>query len=262
MAEEFEGKVALITGGARGIGYASARMLAQGGASLVLVDIDGARVAAAAAQLIRETGAPAIGVKADITSETDVHAMVQAATDKFSAVDVYISSAAVLDDKLFLQSQPADWGRMLDVCLRGPMLCLHALLPSMLERKYGRVVCLASDSAKTGQARLSYYAAAKAGLIALIKSIAQEVGAAGVTLNVVSPGATNTELRQAREASLRAQMGEEKYQRRVRTVLKMYPTGRLGEPDDIAAAVAFLAGERAAWITGQVLSVNGGFSMV
>jgi len=141
------------------------------------------------------------------------------------------------------------------------MLCMHALLPQMMERKYGRIVCLASDSARLGQARLSYYAAAKGGVIALVKSIAQEVGKSGVTLNVVSPGATNTELRQEREASMREQMGEEKYQRRVSTVLKMYPTGRIGEPIDIANAICFLASEEASWITGQVLSVNGGFAM-
>ena len=98
-------------------------------------------------------------------------------------------------------------------------------------------------------------------MIALVKSIAQEIGSSGVTLNVVSPGATNTELRQEREAGLLKQMGEEKYKRRQQTVVRMYPLGRIGEPDDAAAAVAFLASDQAAWITGQVLSVNGGFAM-
>jgi NAD(P)-dependent dehydrogenase (short-subunit alcohol dehydrogenase family) len=131
----------------------------------------------------------------------------------------------------------------------------------MVSRGYGRVVCLASDSARIGQARLSYYAAAKAGVIALVKSVAQEVGGKGVTLNVVSPGATNTPLRQAREAQMLEQMGEEKYARRQKSVLKLYPTGRIGEPEDIGAAIAFLASAEAGWITGQVLSVNGGFVM-
>jgi NAD(P)-dependent dehydrogenase (short-subunit alcohol dehydrogenase family) len=167
----------------------------------------------------------------------------------------------VLDDKLFMESSPADWKRMIDVCLYGPFHCLHAVLPGMSKRGYGRIVCMASDSARLGQARLSYYAAAKAGVIALVKSVAQEVGAQGITLNVVSPGATNTELRQEREKSMREQMGEEKYARRVQTVLKMYPTRRIGEPDDVAAMVAFLASDRAGWITGQVVSVNGGFAM-
>ena len=261
MAQRFDGKVALITGGARGIGYATARMMAQGGAKLALVDINGEQAVASAAKLAAETGTQAIGVKTDVTSEADVLAMVQTVTEKLGAVDIYVSSAAVLDDKLFLDSKPADWHRMIDVCLYGPMLCLHALLPGMVQRGYGRVICLASDSARLGQARLSYYAAAKGGVIAWVKSIAQEVGKSGVTLNIVSPGATNTELRMDREASMRAQMGEEKYQRRVQTVLRRYPTGRIGEPDDIAAAISFLASGEASWITGQVMSVNGGFAM-
>jgi len=151
---------------------------------------------------------------------------------------------------------------MLKVCLFGPMLCMRAILPGMVERKFGRVVCMASDSARLGQARLSYYAAAKGGVIALVKSVAQEVGRSGVTMNVVSPGATNTELRQEREESLLKQMGQEKFDRRLKTILKMYPTGRLGEPEDIAAMITFLMSDQAGWVTGQVISVNGGFVML
>ncbi len=261
MDLRFDGKVALITGGARGIGYATARILAQGGAKLAIIDINGEQAHASAAKLAQETNTRTIGIRADVTSETEIRAMAQKVAEDLGAVDIFVSSAAIADDKLFLESQSADWRRMLDVCLYGPMLCLHALLPGMVARRYGRVVCLASDSARLGQARLSYYAAAKGGVIALVKSIAQEVGKSGVTLNVVSPGATNTELRQEREASLRAQMGDEKYQRRVQNVLRMYPAGRLGEPDDIAATIGFLASKEASWITGQVLSVNGGFAM-
>jgi NAD(P)-dependent dehydrogenase (short-subunit alcohol dehydrogenase family) len=109
---------------------------------------------------------------------------------------------------------------------------------------------------------LSYYAAAKGGVIALVKSVAQEVGRSGVTMNVVSPGATNTELRQEREESLLKQMGQEKFDRRLKTILKMYPTGRLGEPEDIAAMITFLMSDQAGWVTGQVISVNGGFVML
>jgi len=261
MDIQFTGKTVLITGGARGIGYASATLFARAGASVALADINGDLAQASAARLAKETGARTLGVKADVTSERDVVSMVESVRAELAPVDVFVSSAAILDDKLFLESEVKDWRRMIDVCLFGPMLCLRALLPEMMERKYGRIVCLASDSARLGQARLSYYAAAKAGVIALVKSVAQEVGKSGVTLNVVSPGATNTELRQEREAGMREQMGEEKYQRRVATVLKMYPTGRVGEPADIANAICFLASEQASWITGQVLSVNGGFAM-
>ena len=260
MELRFDGKVALITGGARGIGYAAAKIFAEGGAKVGLVDINGELVEKSAAKLASETGAQAIGIRADVTSEADVDAMANAA-GKLGPVDIFVSSAAILDEKLFLESQSPDWRRMIDVCLYGPMICLHRLLPDMVSRRYGRVVCLASDAARLGQARLSYYAAAKGGVIALVKSLAQEVGKSGVTLNIVSPGATNTELRQDREARLRAEMGEEKYARRTQSVLRFYPTGRLGEPQDIASAIAFLASAEASWITGQVLSVNGGYAM-
>ncbi len=253
-------RVVLITGGARGIGFEAARLFAAEGAKLALADINGAAADAAARRLI-DLGAKAIGIGADITSSARCAEMLARVEDALGPLSVVVNSAAVLDDKTFLESSPADWKRTVNVCLYGAMNVLHATLPGMVERKFGRVVCIASDSAKLGQARLSYYAAAKAGVIALVKSVAQEVGGAGVTLNVVSPGATNTELRQEREAGLRASMGEEKYARRVKSVLKMYPTGRIGEPNDIANAILFLSSASAGWVTGQVLSVNGGFTM-
>jgi len=254
-------RVTVITGGARGIGFAAARMLGSMGDRVILADLNGELAQASAARLAAETGVEALGLRTDISEPTDVERLTAAVQSRFGRIDVLINSAAVLDDKLFLASRPDDWQRIIDVCLYGPMHVMHAVLPGMVDRRYGRVVCMASDAARLGQARLSYYAAAKAGVIALVKSIAQEIGSSGVTLNVVSPGATNTELRQEREAGLRKQMGEEKYKRRQQTVVRMYPLGRIGEPDDAAAAVAFLASDRAAWITGQVLSVNGGFAM-
>ncbi len=228
---------------------------------MVLADLDGARAEAGAERLSRETGCVALGLEVDIADVSRVDDMLASAVAQIGPVDVLVNSAAILDDKTFLGSEPADWRRMIDVCLHGPMNVMHAVLPGMVDRGYGRIVCLASDAARLGQARLSYYAAAKAGVIALVKSVAQEVGRSGVTLNVVSPGATNTELRQEREANLRAQMGEDKYAQRQKTVLRMYPLGRIGEPEDAAAAIAFLASDDAGWITGQVLSVNGGFAM-
>jgi NAD(P)-dependent dehydrogenase (short-subunit alcohol dehydrogenase family) len=253
-------RVVLITGGARGIGFATAQLFAAEGARLALVDIDEAAAQAAATRL-EQAGARALGVGADISSNEQCAAMLQRAEAALGPVNVVVNSAAVLDDKTFLESSPTDWKRMVDVCLFGAMNVLHTTLPGMVERRFGRVVCMASDSFRLGQARLSYYAAAKAGVVALVKSVAQEVGGAGVTLNIVSPGATNTELRQAREVGMRASMGEEKYARRVKSVLKMYPTGRIGEPADVASAILYLCSAQASWVTGQVLSVNGGFTM-
>lgn len=258
MDNEFNGKVAFITGGARGIGLAAASALAAGGAKLALVDINADALNQACAGL---PNASAIGLTTDISKPEQVEHAVGETIRRLGRIDIFINSAAILADKLFLESSFQDWDRMFKICLYGTMSCLSAILPGMIERRYGRVICLASDAARVGQARLSYYAAAKAAVIALVKSVAQEIGGSGVTLNVVSPGATNTPLRQEREQNLRAQMGEEKYQRRVATVLRMYPLARLGEPDDIASAIVFLASDRASWITGQVLSVNGGFVM-
>jgi NAD(P)-dependent dehydrogenase (short-subunit alcohol dehydrogenase family) len=254
------GKAALVAGGASGIGAETARLLAAEGARVAIADRDAPAAEALAAEL-RAAGAEALAVAVDITRREAVAAMAAQVQGAFGAVDVLVHSAGLAGDKLFVESQPEDWQREIDVNLVGPMLCTQALLPAMIERRSGRIVAIASDSARAGQARLSYYAAAKAGAIAFIKSLAQEVGRYGITANVVSPSATNTPLRVRREEGFRQSMGEAAYAERVRRVLRMYPLGRLGEPGDVAAAVAYLASERAAWITGQVLSVNGGFIM-
>ena len=255
------GRCAVITGGARGIGFATARALAAEGAKIALVDIDEDGIEAGARRLADECGAAAIAAVADISSPRAVAEMVEKVSAALGAPDILVNSAAVLDNKTFVESAPGDWERMLAVCLKGPMNVMHALLPSMIERVFGRMVFLASDAARVGQARLSYYAAAKGGVVALVKSVAQEVGQHGITMNVVSPGATNTELRQAREIEIRNAMGDEKYADYTRKVVRRYPMGRVGEPDDIAGMIAYLVSDRAGWTTGQVISVNGGFVM-
>jgi NAD(P)-dependent dehydrogenase (short-subunit alcohol dehydrogenase family) len=254
---DFTGRSALVTGAARGIGLACAKALHEGGAKVALADCNGEEVAAAA----RALSPSAMAVTVDVGDAQSVAKMVEDVEDSFGEIDIFVNSAAVIDNSLFLESGPRDWERILRVDLFGAMLCLKAILPGMVSRAYGRVVYLASDSALVGQARLSYYAAAKGGVIALIKSVAQEVGSAGVTLNVVSPGATNTPLRAQRDADLRAQLGEERFRSREKKILARYPVGRLGTPEDVAHAVAFLSTEQSSWVTGQVLSVNGGFLM-
>jgi NAD(P)-dependent dehydrogenase (short-subunit alcohol dehydrogenase family) len=253
---------AVVFGAAQGIGFATCQLLAKDCDGLALIDIDKEAAQRAADKLaINGAKAKLLALGADITKTDAVAAARDEINKAWGASSILINSAAIVDDKLFLDSTPADWDRVLRVCLYGPMNILHEFLPSMAANRYGRVVCMASDSYKLGQARLSYYAAAKGGVVALVKSLAQELGRSGVNLNVVSPGATNTEMRRAREEKMLAEIGPEKYERRQKAVLKMYPLGRLGEPHDIAAAVHFLTTDNAAWITGQVLSVNGGFSM-
>jgi NAD(P)-dependent dehydrogenase (short-subunit alcohol dehydrogenase family) len=255
-----ENRVAIITGGVQGIGLQIAHELAQAGVQLALADVNVSAGSEAAKALSQTTKTEF--VQTDLTSPQSVKEMVDSVLNEFGRIDFFVNCAAILDDKTFEESSPEDWKRMLDVCLLGPMHCLHAILPTMKAQQFGRIVCFSSDSARIGQARLSYYAAAKAGVTALIKSIAQEVGQSGITANIVSPGATNTPLRMKREEALREQMGEEKYQRRVKTVEKMYPLRRIGEPSDIAPMVAFLLSQHASWMTGQVISINGGFTMV
>ena len=255
-----KGHVTIITGGVQGIGLEVARELARAGSSLLLADVNVDAGKAAVAELSQTVEVKF--VPTDLTDPQSVQRMVDTAVQTFGRIDGFVNCAAILDDKTFEESSPTDWKRMLDVCLLGPMHCLHAVMPVMKAQQAGRIVCFSSDSARIGQARLSYYAAAKAGVTALVKSIAQEMGQHGITANIVSPGATNTPLRMNREAALREQMGEEKYERRVKTVQKMYPLRRIGEPADIAPMVAFLLSTHASWITGQVISINGGFTMV
>tara|TARA_R110002020_G_scaffold57596_6_gene158512 strand:- start:11650 stop:12549 length:900 start_codon:yes stop_codon:yes gene_type:complete len=255
------GKTAIIFGGARGIGFASAANMAMRGDRVAIVDLDGEAAEQAAKSLHSTFGVETTSAGADISHMSQVQSAFRDIENKIGPADIVVNTAAILANKLFVESTPEDWTRMIDVCLYGSLNIMHVMLPGMQARKYGRGVFLASDSARVGQARLSYYAAAKAGVIALVKSVAQEVGRDGVTLNVVSPGATNTELRMARERDLQVQMGDEKYAAREKKIVRMYPVGRIGEPEDIAATVAFLASPEASWTTGQVLSVNGGFLM-
>lgn len=255
-------RLALVTGSVEGgIGFRVAEQLAAEGARLALVDINGEAIAAAAQTLAAKTGADVSGFTADIADPASVAALANAVRAAMGNVEILVNCAAIVSDKLFLESDYADWKRMTEICLYGPMNLIRNFGPAMVDAGYGRIVCLASDSARLGQARLSYYAAAKAGVIALCKSVAAELGPSSVTVNVVSPGATNTSLRQAREASLLAQMGPDNYAKREAKVVRMYPLRRIGVPDDIASMVAYVASDRASWVTGQVISVNGGFAM-
>jgi NAD(P)-dependent dehydrogenase (short-subunit alcohol dehydrogenase family) len=254
-------KIALVTGAGRGIGRRIALTLADEGAHVVVNDLDAA-TAKAVADEVRAKGRRALAAPADITDAAAVAAMVEAAVAEFGGVDVLVNNAGIVTERLFVESEPKEWRKEVDVTLFGTLHVTRAVLPHMVGKKQGRIVSIASDSARTGQGRISVYAAAKAAVVALSKSIAQEVGPEGITVNVVCPGSTNTDMRKAREQAVLEKVGPEKYAERQRKVLQVYPMRRLGEPADIADMVVFLASERASWVTGQTISVSGGFTMV
>jgi NAD(P)-dependent dehydrogenase (short-subunit alcohol dehydrogenase family) len=241
------GRVALVTGAGGGIGEATARRLAAEGAALVLNDVDGERVEAVAASL-RQAGSRAVGVAGDVTRRRDAEALVARAAAEHGRLDVLINNAGVNRDAMSHKMTEEEWDVVLAVNLKGTFLCAQAALPGMRERGWGRVVNTSSISAlgNVGQAN---YAASKAGVIGLTRTLALEYARHGVTVNCVAPGPVMTRMLAGVPEPLR-----EKLVARV-------PAGRLAAPAEIAAVHAFLASDDAAYITGQVLFVDGGMSL-
>ena len=242
-----DGRVALVTGGAGGIGFAIAHDLASMGAAVGLLDIDAGGVQAVAAQLDR-----AAGVAVDLTRPGDVDAAVDAVVDALGPVDVFVSNAGWDKVEPFVESQPEVWDRLIAVNLRPAIQLTHRLLPGMQDRGWGRLVYISSDAARVGSSGEAVYAACKAGLIGFAKTIAREAARHGVTSNIVCPGPTDTALL----AEVTA--GNE---RLFEAMAKAVPMKRLGQPADVAGVVAFLCSERASYLTGQTISVSGGLTM-
>lgn len=242
-------KVAIVTGGASGIGRATVLALAHEGARVVAAD----RNLEAAKAVAREGSASGLTVVAqetDVTRHEDAEALVRAATERFGGLDVVVTSAGVFLPEPF-ETHALDKAHLeVDVCLWGTIHVCRAALPALKARGGGRVICISSDAARLGERNMATYAAAKGGILALAKSLAREYGRHRITVNVVCPGTTRTPMTSYLNADLEAKL------------VKLYPLGRLGEPEDIASAILFLASDRASYITGQVLSVDGGFAMV
>lgn len=239
-ATPLAGRRALVTGGASGIGAAIARRMAADGAIVVIADLQGD----AAAHLAQEIGAT--GVQLDVTDFDRVHAVVS----EHGPFHILINSAGVDQHAFFSQTSPADWHRLLAVNLESVLNTTHAVLPAMQEAGYGRIVNVASEAGRLGSRGGAVYAAAKGGVIAFTRSIARENGRKGITANVVAPGPIDTPL--LRKAV--AQAGDKIMEAMTGATL----AGRLGTPDEVAAAVVFLAGESAGFVTGEVLGVSGG----
>lgn len=252
-----EGRVALVTGSGSGIGQAIALAFAREGARVLVNDLDAA-ACGETLQLLRQAGQEGRAVPFDVADAAGAQAAIAAA----GPVDVLVNNAAVMVNNVaFADKLPADCEREIQVSLFGSLNCARAVLPGMIERRHGRIVNIVSDAARVGQEKEVAYSAAKGGVISFTKSLAREVGQHGITVNAVSPAATDTPLRRALLRRLEEKMGAEGVAAREEKVKRAYPMRRIGQPDDTAALVAFLASAAASHITGQVCSVNGGFSM-
>lgn len=239
-------KIAIVTGAGQGIGKAIATKLATEGATVVVTDLDEETAKATAATL--DNGAYA--VRTDVTDRDSVGAMVDQALERHGRLDVLVNNAGWDKAEPFVDSEPETWDRIIAINLYGQLNTCHKVLPIMAEQGYGRVVNIASDSGRVGSSGEAVYSAAKGGVIAFTKTVAREMARAGVTANCVSPGPTDT--------ALFASIGGE----RLREALtKAIPLKRLGQPADLANAVAFLASDEADFITGQTVSVSGGLTM-
>jgi 2-hydroxycyclohexanecarboxyl-CoA dehydrogenase len=245
------GKVALVTGGARDIGREISLRLAAEGATVAVNYLHAKAEAEATVAEIRRLGGRAAAYACDVAEYQAVTGMVSDVVRDLGRLDVLVNNAGFLESKLFLDTRPEEWRRQVDVCLYGVLNCCHAAAPRMIEQRGGRIVNVVGDSARVGQARLGITAAARGGVITLGKTLARELGRANVTVNTLALGYVETA--HSDQAWLAANRDK---------ILAFYPVRRLGRATDVAPFVAFLASEHAGWVTGQTISVSGGYSTV
>ena len=251
MKLNIEGKIALVTGGGRDIGKEISKTLAHEGAFVAINYNKSFKDAEKTAQIIIDNGGKAKIYKADITNYDDVKNMVHKIKDECGDIDFLINNAGYTKIQRFVESTPLDWDRQIDTSLKGAINCCHAVAPDMISKKFGKIINLVGDSSRIGEANLSATAAARGGTIALGKSLAKEFGRSNITVNTVSLGLVET----SHSDKTFLETNKEK-------IIKSYPLKRIGTPKDIAPIVVFLCSENANWITGQIISVNGGFCMV
>lgn len=246
----FNNRVAVITGGARGIGRAIAETFAQRGANVVIADLQHELARSSAKEITDSTGREALAVEVNVSDLSSAKEMIDSAVNQFEHVDILINNAGITRDTLIMRMDEDDWNAVIDVNLKGAFNCSKAVIRQMMKQRYGRIVNISSVSGQIGQVGQTNYSASKAGIIGFTKALAREVASRNITVNAVAPGFIPTALTEDLPEDLK------------KTILDATPLRRMGKPEEIAYAVAFLASDEAAYITGQVLAVDGGMVMM
>jgi 2-hydroxycyclohexanecarboxyl-CoA dehydrogenase len=244
-----KGKVALVTGGGRDVGGAIALALAGEGATVAVNYLHSKASADAVVAEIAARGGSAASYHADVTDRGEVAAMVERIIGAHGRLDILVNNAGYVQRQRFAETTPEDWQKQIDIGLYGVIHCCHAAVPQMMRQKCGRIINLMGDSARVGESGLAITAASRGGVLALTKSLAKELGRHWITVNALALGLIET-----------SHTDPAWFEANREKILRNYPLRRLGKPEDVAPAVTFLASEGASWITGQVLSISGGFS--